>query len=283
MRTATILIGWLLLTALLCWLQYITCCGSPIINNGISKAPTAFTVTGDGLKVNCEYKAYARSNENLVTPINNENDCHSALANYIKEHPGDEIIVEGRYSSAEEYVDGFYPNLGLARASQIKSDIIRTFGVSGNQIKTNSLLVDDSAFVADTLQDGYRLSLTELEKADFSDFNPEEREIVLHFNTGSSNPILTPEIRTEFSQFINYIDANPGSNLLVTGHTDTQGDAEANLVLGQNRADEIKEYLNRNGISRTRINTDSKGEELPVSDVDAENRRVTINIQSNNQ
>ncbi len=283
MRTVPLLIVWLLLTALFCWLQTMTCCGAGGFGFGDKKAPNAFAVSGDGLKQNCEFRSYVRSSDKLVNPFTQDADCHSKLAEYIKNHPEKEYIVEGRYSENEEYENGFYSNLGLARANLIKSDLTKNFGIPGSQIKTTSSLVDETAFVADTLKDGYRITLAELENADFSGFNPEEREIVLHFNTNSSVPILTPEIRNEFAQFIDYIDANDNANLLVTGHTDTNGDADTNMELGQTRANEIKDYLNQNGISSARISTSSKGEEEPVSEIDAENRRVTINIQTNNQ
>jgi len=271
---------WLLLTAIFTLLQYFTVCNKSGVV-GASSKPNHFTLQGEGLNVDCEYNAFTKSNFSLINSLNSDSDCYNKVAGYLKNNPNKALIVDGYYSESEVN-KSIYDNLGLARASQIKRGLINTFGIPASQIKTGYRLVEDSAFVTDTLKNGYRLRLDKLRGADLSGFDA-SREITLNFNTGSSDPILTPEIRSDFAQFINYIEANPGSTLQVTGHTDTQGEADQNLILGQNRANEIKEYLNRNGIPMSTINTTSKGEDQPISDIDAENRRVTINIQSNNQ
>ncbi|MGH7889919.1 MAG: OmpA family protein [Thermodesulfobacteriota bacterium] len=53
---------------------------------------------------------------------------------------------------------------------------------------------------------------------------------------------------------------NPELTIVIEGYADTRGTDEYNLRLGQKRADTAKEYLVRQGISPTRIETLSKGE-----------------------
>jgi len=50
-----------------------------------------------------------------------------------------------------------------------------------------------------------------------------------------------------------------GKTMRLVGHTDPRGDAEYNMVLGQNRADNVKHILVEKGLSAERIQTSSRG------------------------
>ena len=67
--------------------------------------------------------------------------------------------------------------------------------------------------------------------------------------------------------------------VLIEGHSDYQGTAEANKVVGERRATAAKDYLVKAGVSETRIQTVSYGSERPVctqktAACAARNRRV---------
>lgn len=59
---------------------------------------------------------------------------------------------------------------------------------------------------------------------------------------------------------------NPDMLLSVDGHTDNVGADEKNMVLSQNRADAVKAYLVKKGISEERIAATGHGETTPVAD-----------------
>ncbi|MEE9373784.1 MAG: TonB-dependent receptor [Saprospiraceae bacterium] len=72
-------------------------------------------------------------------------------------------------------------------------------------------------------------------------------------------------------------------NVLIQGHTDSQGKAENNLKLSQSRADAVKEYLVSKGIAAHRLSTNGLGEDYPIADNNTstgrkENRRVEFII-----
>jgi outer membrane protein OmpA-like peptidoglycan-associated protein len=74
--------------------------------------------------------------------------------------------------------------------------------------------------------------------------------------------------------------SNPGMNLKITGHTDSDGDDSSNLALSINRANSVKTYLiTKKGIEAARLTIDGKGETMPVApntsaEGKAKNRRV---------
>ena len=78
----------------------------------------------------------------------------------------------------------------------------------------------------------------------------------------------------------------PDTNLLVVGHTDSQGSDEYNMTLSKNRAYAVTNYLTANGISSGRLTTNWFGESQPLHDNATaggrtKNRRVNIAILPN--
>jgi OOP family OmpA-OmpF porin len=58
----------------------------------------------------------------------------------------------------------------------------------------------------------------------------------------------------------------PSLRVEVSGHTDTNGKREKNLVLSQDRADSVKQYLVGKGIAAERITTRGAGPDEPIGD-----------------
>jgi OOP family OmpA-OmpF porin len=77
----------------------------------------------------------------------------------------------------------------------------------------------------------------------------------------------------------------PKASLIVEGHTDSDGSDSANLILSQDRADAVKQYLISNmGLDAERISSIGYGETRPVAsnqtpEGKARNRRIDMIIQ----
>lgn len=56
-----------------------------------------------------------------------------------------------------------------------------------------------------------------------------------------------------------YVDANPGTRILLEGHCDWRGTQEYNLSLGDRRANAAKRYLQSLGVPADRLESNSKG------------------------
>lgn len=75
-----------------------------------------------------------------------------------------------------------------------------------------------------------------------------------------------------------------GGTVLIEGHTDAIGDAEANQRLSLARAEAVRDELAARGVARDRIEVRGCGEDLPVADNDtmegrAANRRVVVSLE----
>jgi outer membrane protein OmpA-like peptidoglycan-associated protein len=106
--------------------------------------------------------------------------------------------------------------------------------------------------------------------------------LVLYFKTGEAQINLTTEQRQKIADLSRCVD-KLGVKVQIVGHTDNTGDAENNVILGQQRADFAKSYLSRNGILYENIDAASKGQTEPIADNNTEegktkNRRTVITI-----
>lgn len=93
------------------------------------------------------------------------------------------------------------------------------------------------------------------------------------------------ESSTEIVRYhANILLDNPKQKLQLTGHTDERGTPEYNLALGEKRALAVSQVMMLFGVSETRIDVVSFGEEQPAAQESNEqawskNRRVEIIIQ----
>ena len=74
---------------------------------------------------------------------------------------------------------------------------------------------------------------------------------------------------------------NPSRRVVIEGHCDERGTREYNLALGERRADAVRSFLTAAGVSGSRIETVSYGEERPDDpgqgeDSWARNRRAVM-------
>lgn len=92
---------------------------------------------------------------------------------------------------------------------------------------------------------------------------------------------LRPESMGEIRHLAKFLAANPDLTIQISGHTDNVGSAQHNQQLSQQRADAVKDALVKLGIKQHKIFSKGYGSTRPVSNVDAENRRVEFSIKAN--
>ena len=95
---------------------------------------------------------------------------------------------------------------------------------------------------------------------------------------------LRPEALRLLDDAVTRLQANPGRNIVIEGHTCNIGTAEYNLALGERRAASVREYLLSRGVQASRLETRSYGEEMPKFDNAREetrrlNRRAALVVK----
>lgn len=60
------------------------------------------------------------------------------------------------------------------------------------------------------------------------------------------------------------LQSNPNARVVITGHTDERGSSEYNIALGERRAKAVQDYLGSQGVSASRTEAISNGEDNPA-------------------
>jgi outer membrane protein OmpA-like peptidoglycan-associated protein/Tol biopolymer transport system component len=94
---------------------------------------------------------------------------------------------------------------------------------------------------------------------------------------------LKKESKVELNKLVAFLSKNENLVIEIGGHTDNAGSAQSNLTLSKNRANSVKEYLVKNGIDGSRLQTKGYGATESIADNStaegkAKNRRTEFKI-----
>ncbi len=96
--------------------------------------------------------------------------------------------------------------------------------------------------------------------------------------------VLKAEGQSKLDEFVVKMNEHTEVDvLLITGHTDRIGSEAYNMALSQRRADAVKDYLVRKGVSSSRIETAAKGESEPSVTCSDKNRAALIKCLAPNR
>ncbi|MBI4645266.1 MAG: PD40 domain-containing protein [Bacteroidia bacterium] len=99
---------------------------------------------------------------------------------------------------------------------------------------------------------------------------------------------LKPESKSELDKLVLFLKKNKAVKIRINGHTDNTGSAESNMMLSNNRAKSVTDYLANHGIENSRLVYKGFGESQPVATNDtehgrAQNRRTEFEIIETSQ
>ena len=103
----------------------------------------------------------------------------------------------------------------------------------------------------------------------------------LNFETGRAT--IQPGSYSTLNKLADHLKRKKGLKILIAGHTDNIGNAASNVRLSKDRANAVRAYLLKKGVSAARISTKGYGMDRPIADNTtpkgrAENRRTEIQI-----
>ena len=190
-----------------------------------------------------------------------------------------------------------YKTKDLAYAAQRKSEMAGALGVmaadKASKDKANVAFQNkQTEIVKQGKQD---LSDSEKQTADalaalasLAAVKQEERGLVITLSGGvlfrSAESTLLSSAQVKLDQVADALLNVRARNLIVEGHTDSQGSISYNQDLSQRRADAVRDYLVQRGYPADRIQALGKGKGSPIADNAspegrANNRRVEIVIE----
>jgi outer membrane protein OmpA-like peptidoglycan-associated protein len=99
---------------------------------------------------------------------------------------------------------------------------------------------------------------------------------------------LKSSARDNLTKVSGVLNEYPDTDLVIEGHTDSQGSDAYNQTLSERRADSVKAFLMDQGVSQNRLRTKGYGELAPIASNDtpegrSQNRRVEVKITPNEE
>lgn len=113
-----------------------------------------------------------------------------------------------------------------------------------------------------------------------------ECTIVLNIEFDSDQAVVKDKYYNEIKKVADFMKANPKATAVIEGHTDNTHTAEYNLILSQNRANNVKQYLvSKFGIKESRLKAQGFGLTKPIASNDTpegrqKNRRVQAVVKA---
>ena len=108
--------------------------------------------------------------------------------------------------------------------------------------------------------------------------------LILYFGLNRAEISLSQDEQQKLNEITDYMKKVPDTAVTITGHTDNTGSRDNNIGLALKRAEFVKAYLVRNGITEARIECVSRGPDEPAADNNspegrAKNRRAVVRIK----
>lgn len=192
----------------------------------------------------------------------------------LKDNEGNPIEgaeIEVAYSGSDETqkfkVNGSDGKYAAIVKTDHKEDVIVTVKKEGAAFDSKLIANEDLKKSEDPVIRGTDMDVKELKEGEAYTIN----DILFATNSYA----LTDKSKFILKQFVKFLKAYPTIEIVIQGHTDDVGEDDKNLILSENRAEEVKRYLISLGIASKRMSSKGYGETQPkVPNTSEENRAI---------
>jgi outer membrane protein OmpA-like peptidoglycan-associated protein len=202
-----------------------------------------------------------------------------------------EVTIEGKKTFIKYESENEVGQLKILRnfSNAIKKIGGKAFEQAGNRVYMNIKQGNKETW-AEVYAGDYDYDLTIVEKGEveqeitanaiLKELN-ETGKAILYINFDSGKSTIKKESMPVVDQIIEMMQQAPEIKISVEGHTDSDGNNDANLKLSEARAKSVVDAIVKGGIDKSRLSSEGYGEEKPIADNStpegkAKNRRVEL-------
>lgn len=201
---------------------------------------------------------------------------NKSIFDFLNKEQDKELIITGLYNPEESKTDKL---LGTKRAGFVK-DILVNYGINSNRITVNGKESEFNFEKNGTYSGGILFDFKEISEDRLRAIESGIENKTLYSGFGSKEFSADNTLQAYALELKNYLDKYPNKKASIIGHTDSVGDPEANDWYGMERAKNVKQYLESQGIDSARLIASSKGETEPIeSNATLEGRRKNRRIE----
>lgn len=148
----------------------------------------------------------------------------------------------------------------IAGCSKDKGSNVGNDGVIKDEVSVHSVTDDNLSSELSSIlsEDGYTGSINNIPLEERSDVLEND---TVYFSYNSSE--ITSEMRSVIDKHLNFLKKHTDIKVILEGHTDERGSNSYNVVLGEKRAQSIKDILSQAGVPDTQVEIISYGELRP--------------------
>jgi len=217
------------------------------------------------------YEINYESNDNIVTEVIRVDE--NGVATKIKEVTEIDGVLVVRDLAEDAILD--LANTDVTETDATNTDITETDVTNTDVTETDVTNTD----VTETDVTNTDVTETDATNTDVTETDAvlTQTEVNNTLNTGdvlSINSVmfvydqvkLIEESQPELNKIVRYMNEYKDAKLLINGHTDSRGEASYNYWLSSARANKIRNYLRKAGVSYSRMETHGYGESKPIAD-----------------
>lgn len=190
------------------------------------------------------YDQFAFDSARLQPRLNDNNRLFlDTLAAILEARPGRNVTITGFYRESEaDIAPGFFENLGLARADQVRKLMVKR-GLEQTRFSLDYGLSEDEALREPLLFELYDPNAIagDFEKVVFTFKNMTFSDANFEYDSDVFKPEESLRLYADSVQ--TYLALKPEASMTIIGHTDSIGSKDYNLDLGLRRAKNARQYF----------------------------------------
>ena len=215
-------------------------------------------------------------NDAKVSLIDSVSNPLQSFFDYLNANQQEELVITSFFSKAE---DGA---IALSRNEVVKKKLA-DFGINTERVVMQTKQEDITFTDNNQYNKGFAYEYQKMteERVKVIDKGISSKILYAGFGSKTFKPDNTLNAYT--MELKNYLFKHPTKKVEIIGHTDSNGDAEANMWFGKERAKSVMQYFVSQGINADKLTISSKGETEPIApnntlEGQRLNRRIEINI-----
>ncbi|MEM6684336.1 MAG: OmpA family protein [Bacteroidota bacterium] len=218
-------------------------------------------------------------NSASIAMIDSTSNPLQVYFDHLNTNQQDELVITSFFSKVE---DGA---VALARNEKIR-ERLAAFGINTDRVILQTKREDFAFAENNQYAKGFAYEFQRMSEERMKAIDKGIAAKILYAGFGSETFSPDNTLNAYAIELKNYLVKNPTKKVEIIGHTDSSGDAEANMWFGKKRATSVMDYFVSQGIDANKLTISSKGETAPIATnatIEGRrlNRRIEINITNN--
>ncbi len=222
-----------------------------------------------------------QKNVGSISIIDSTSNPLQVYFDYLNENQKEELVVTTFFSKAEN------GTIALSRSESLKKTLA-SFGINTDRVvmqtKQTEFKFSDNN---ESYVKGFSYEFQKMSEERMQTIDKGIASKILYAGFGSKTFKPDNTLNAYALELKNYLAKHPTKHVEIIGHTDSNGETEANFWFGKERAKSVMEYFVSQDIDASKLAISSKGETDPIApnttlEGQRLNRRIEINITTNN-